>query len=42
VGVTLILLVLTFGLMARTASSGGRIRHPEAHHGLFYPQSPGS
>lgn len=40
--VTLILLLLTFALMARTAASGGRIRHPEAHPGLFYPRSPDS
>lgn len=39
---TLLLLVVTFALMARAAGSGGKIRHPEAQRGLFFPRLPGS
>jgi hypothetical protein len=38
---TALLLAATFALMTLTASTGGRIRHPEAHHGLFLPRPTG-
>lgn len=36
----LTLLLVTAGLMARAANSGGKIRHPEIHTGWRYPRLP--